>query len=358
MANTKISEMQEALVVNNNDYIPIIQGGVNKKAQASLIGSGGGGVSGDTLPVGAMLPYSSTTLPANWLECNGQAVSREEYSLLFAVIGTTYGAGDGSTTFNLPDKRGKVSVGRNTSDTDFDTIGETGGEKTHTLTINEMPSHTHEVRDSNRREGLSTGSSGGSGNTRMVNSLPVSAYNIDDEHSIHAIKTGGSQPHNNLQPYQVDCWIIKAKQSAGVVANVVDNLNSDSATDALSAKQGKVLNEKIEQRITTGVEIATNEWIDNKRVYRKRIDCGYLPNTTTKQIPHGLTNFTLVKAPIGFASVVYSSTEKYTIPLPCVNLDGLAYSISITVTFTDVEIKSGSNRNTYSGYVDLYYTKD
>lgn len=188
-----------------------------------------GGVSGDTLPVGAMLPFGSTNLPANWLECNGQAVSRTEYALLFAVIGTDYGAGDGSTTFNLPDKRGRVSVGRNTGDTDFDTLGETGGEKTHTLIVNEMPSHTHDINS-----GATTMTSGGSNDVEQTSGSRTYTF-------LNVQSTGGGQPHNNLQPYMVDCWIIKAKQSAGVVANVVDNLNSTSATDALSANQGRIL---------------------------------------------------------------------------------------------------------------------
>ena len=61
--------------------------------------------------------------------CDGRAVSRSDYSELFAVIGTTYGSGDGSTTFNLPNLKGRVPVGKDSSQTEFDTIGETGGSK-------------------------------------------------------------------------------------------------------------------------------------------------------------------------------------------------------------------------------------
>lgn len=63
---------------------------------------GSGGASGDTLPIGAIIPYTSDTIPTNWLLCDGSAISRTEYSDLFNVIGTTYGQGDGLTTFNLP----------------------------------------------------------------------------------------------------------------------------------------------------------------------------------------------------------------------------------------------------------------
>lgn len=80
-------------------------------------------------PVGIISMYSGTTAPTGWLICDGSAISRTTYATLFGVIGTTYGSGDGSTTFNLPNLKGKVPVGLNSSDTDFDTIGETGGGK-------------------------------------------------------------------------------------------------------------------------------------------------------------------------------------------------------------------------------------
>lgn len=80
-------------------------------------------------PVGLISMYSGTTAPTGWLICDGSAISRTTYATLFGVIGTTYGSGDGSTTFNLPNLKGKVPVGLNSGDTDFDTIGETGGGK-------------------------------------------------------------------------------------------------------------------------------------------------------------------------------------------------------------------------------------
>ena len=193
-----------------------------------------GAVSGDTLPVGAIMPFGSDTIPDNWLLCNGQAVSRTDYQELFNTIGITYGSGDGFTTFNLPDLQGKIPVGKDENDTDFDTLGNTGGEKEHTLTINEMPSHNHQ--SSNYFEG-----SGGASGVWAVRSL-ADLTGYKDTSS----QTGGNQPHNILQPYIVQNYIIKAKQSSGVVATVVDGLNSTSATNALSANQGKVLKELLE----------------------------------------------------------------------------------------------------------------
>jgi len=95
------------------------------------------------VPTGSINMWATTTAPTSWLLCDGTAVSRTTYAALFAVIGTTYGTGDGSTTFSLPNLKGKVPVGRDSADASFDTMGELGGAKTHTLTSAEMPIHTH-----------------------------------------------------------------------------------------------------------------------------------------------------------------------------------------------------------------------
>lgn len=182
---------------------------------------GGGEIVGDTLPIGSQIPFAGTIVPDGWLLCDGSAVSRTEYIDLFRAVGTSYGAGDGSTTFNLPNKKGKVSVGLDTSDTDFNTIGKTGGEKTHKLTVSEMPSHSHEL-------GYDTGVLVASGQNY---GNPGTGASYGQGWNTKAV--GGSQAHNNLQPYQVDNWIIKAFQSAGVVAQV-NNAKSESKLDTYS----------------------------------------------------------------------------------------------------------------------------
>lgn len=89
------------------------------------------GFSGSYVPeAGRILPYGGTTAPPGYLLCDGAAYSREDYSELFAVIGTTFGSGDGSTTFNVPDLRGRTSIGANASHL----MGTTGGEESHTHT--------------------------------------------------------------------------------------------------------------------------------------------------------------------------------------------------------------------------------
>ena len=94
---------------------------------------------------GVITAFGGSSAPTGWLLCDGSAVSRSTYADLFAVVSTTYGIGDGSTTFNVPDLKGKVPVGKDASQTEFDTLGETGGAKTVTLDTTMIPSHSHNV---------------------------------------------------------------------------------------------------------------------------------------------------------------------------------------------------------------------
>lgn len=94
-------------------------------------------------PTGSVTMFAGASAPSGHLLCDGSPVSRSTYSTLFGVVGTTYGAGDGSTTFNLPNLKGKIPVGLDAAQTEFDALGETGGAKTHTLSAAEMPIHTH-----------------------------------------------------------------------------------------------------------------------------------------------------------------------------------------------------------------------
>lgn len=203
----------------------------------------------DMIDVGTIVPYSGGEAPKNWLICDGRAVSRATYVELFNIIGTTYGAGDGSTTFNLPNLKGKVIIGLDSSDNDFNEIGKTGGEKTHTLTVDEMPSHTHNIY------GALTGENKSITNTGNDWGLTTKDWSKD-----MATNTGGDQPHNNLQPYIVVNYIIKYHREiiTNLTSSVEDTLISNSTTNALSAKQGKILNEtKVSSTNIKNIEMVT-----------------------------------------------------------------------------------------------------
>ena len=92
-------------------------------------------------PAGIIMPFAGIVAPEGYLFCDGSAVSRTTYATLYAVIGDTFGAGDGSTTFNLPDLGGRVPLGASSTHL----LGSTGGSETVTLTESELPAHTHEV---------------------------------------------------------------------------------------------------------------------------------------------------------------------------------------------------------------------
>jgi microcystin-dependent protein len=94
-------------------------------------------------PAGVVSAFAGAAAPTGYLLCDGAAVSRATYSTLFATLGTTYGAGDGSTTFNLPDLDGRVPVGRDAAQPVFAALNNRGGEITHTLTVAELAGHTH-----------------------------------------------------------------------------------------------------------------------------------------------------------------------------------------------------------------------
>ena len=96
-------------------------------------------------PVGVVVPFAggSGSVPSDFLLCDGQLVSRTTYATLFAVVGTTYGAGDGTTTFAVPNMQGVFPIGVGTLAPDTYVLGVTGGEARHLLTTTEMPSHGH-----------------------------------------------------------------------------------------------------------------------------------------------------------------------------------------------------------------------
>ena len=168
------------------------------------------------VPIGAVSSFAgpNNNLPSGWLLCDGSNVSRTTYYLLFLAIGTTYGAGDGSTTFTLPNLKGKIPVGLDASQTEFDTLGETGGEKAHTLTTNEMPSHSHTINDPSHTHTYTTRT--GNQDTDNAFGTEIAANEttgtINTSASTTGItinNTGGGQAHNNLQPYIVLNYMIK-----------------------------------------------------------------------------------------------------------------------------------------------------
>lgn len=313
------------------------------------IPTGGGMPTGDTFPIGAITSYAGNTAPTNWLICDGSAISRVTYADLFNAIGTTYGAGDGSTTFNLPNLKGKVPVGKDTTQNEFDNLGEIGGEKTHTLTIDEMPSHKHngifeyysEREISNRIDG------GGGGHNINYSSFDGS---MDNSYSyLYTADAGGGQPHNNLQPYIVLNYIIKAFQSSGTVADV-SNITNISDTDTYSCNYINSMD-----KYSTS-ELKTNKvWIDGKPIYRK---CITLTNVYTGYVEHyhGISNVDNLISMVG--TLEYDDKIQYIPNVVCDNTTGYGagfVDFKKSGTFHTLFGTSISTTNTV--YVIFEYTK-
>ncbi|MBP2663747.1 MAG: exported protein of unknown function [Firmicutes bacterium] len=171
----------------------------------AVLGSGSFDGSGDlsittsagslaSIPTGTILPYAGSSAPTGYLLCDGSAVSRTTYASLYSVVGTTYGTGDGSTTFNVPNLKDKFMLGKGAT---YATLATTGGEATHTLTVAEMPAHTHTttfIRDQ---------CSGTSGNAVFGDE------ERDGTNDITSGSTGGGGAHNNMPPYIVVNYCIK-----------------------------------------------------------------------------------------------------------------------------------------------------
>lgn len=163
-----------------------------------------------TIPVGIVVEYEgdSGDIPTGFLLCDGSAVSRTTYADLFAKIGTKHGAGNGTTTFNLPNRKGRVAVGYDASQSEFNALAKSGGEKTHTLSSTEMPVHTHTQDPHSHLVPTSSGDTTGSGN--IPNNSTAGTPNVLTQATVATNQNaGGGAAHNNLQPYITTLFIIK-----------------------------------------------------------------------------------------------------------------------------------------------------
>lgn len=159
------------------------------------------------MPAGAVTMTLATTAPAGWLLAQGQTLNTADYPDLARAMGIT------ASTFTLPDMRGRVPVGLDAGQTEFDAMQETGGTKTHTLSIAEMPSHNHGGATGTPTVPPSAGRFGdwtGVGvQTGWATTMVSGGSNEYTAHT-HAITAqGGGGSHNNLQPYLVLNFMVK-----------------------------------------------------------------------------------------------------------------------------------------------------
>jgi microcystin-dependent protein len=170
---------------------------------------------------GTILPWSTVTPPSGFLECDGTAVSRSTYAALFAVVGTTYGIGDGSTTFNVPNLADNVAVGKSNNKA----LGTTGGANTvtptgnvagstanATLTTAQLASHSHTFQtNSGGSQNVTYQNSGQSGSTNQgtANTVTVNSTGSGQGHSHNMSANFAGDANSVLQPYLTLIYIIK-----------------------------------------------------------------------------------------------------------------------------------------------------
>ena len=216
-------------------------------------------------PVGTIIPYGGSTLPAGYLWAAGGTASRTAYAELFAVYGTTYGAGDGSTTFGLPDWRGRTPFGKDdmggtaanrltsTFGIDGATLGATGGAQSTTLITANLPAHNHTatVTDPGHAhaqtvtsDGGFTGPATGGGTTAYAFDGAQNTASATTGISVSIGNTGSGSAFSNIPPGAVSNWIILAIPAAasastlGVNGHLYRWSTTTTDTDPGSGKLG------------------------------------------------------------------------------------------------------------------------
>lgn len=294
---------------------------------------------GDTLPIGSIVAFASDTIPNGWLLCDGSVVSRTTYSELFNAIGLNY-VEDGvewldEERFPLPNAKGRTLVGKDSTDTDFNKLGKTSGEKTHTLTKSELPKIDIQTKFASSSGGDGSGLVYGTSTGSSPNNL---VYNVNY----------GSQAHNNLHPYLAENFIIKAKNTVVVKGDVIQENGTASTTNVYSAK---AIDNKLKTNIVIGQEVATNEYEGGKQVFIKEIYISSLPNATRKIVETGLTNVKVTK----IHGIARDSSIQ--IPLPFAYPE-LPSCIGIMFVNGSLYINTGSDRTKFTGEITIYYTKN
>lgn len=238
LGTTRIAVVQK---INSNDFLvlgmPGIVNGLSYRGYVNISA---------IQPVGTVSPFigSTSSVPKNWLLCDGSYVSIDTYSELYRLVGSIYGPVlDGR--FKLPDFRGRTLVGAGNGDQLTPRfIGELGGAEKHQLALNEMPAHSHKPAvgtnsgvdfwwGSDDRVGSPNFDYDGAGGTKPNDGFIAPSTKTDT--------VGGNSPHNNMPPYSVANWIIRAKAESEFALLDVNVESLTNVDKGATASAGDVL---------------------------------------------------------------------------------------------------------------------
>jgi microcystin-dependent protein len=321
-------------------YLQVDAGG-NLSWQQPVAGSGTTFVYDDVLPVGSILPWASNSTPTNYLICDGSTFDGRLYPSLSAILLDTYGLRNGNN-FKLPNLKGKIPVGAGTNIPDLSgntqtfTLGTSGGEYVHKLTIAEMPSHSHDIL-------CKVSVDSGGSEIPPTDSKSSNTY-------YPTLSTGGDQSHNNIQPYVVTNYIIKAKPDpkvdfgltigAGLSANTstgninlsggtirvkVDNTTiAINGTDQLSVKTGGISGQQLTGQQTGSAPIfGARAWVN----------FGFVSSTLITRASGNVASVT--RNTMGLYSIVFQTPlpdNNYTVIGTAKNLNTTIWSAGIVST--------------------------
>ncbi|MBE6152699.1 MAG: hypothetical protein E7166_00530 [Firmicutes bacterium] len=295
----------------------------------------------DNEPLACTKIYFGTTEPNGYKFANGQELSRTEYAELFKVIGTNYGSGDGSTTFNLPNMNGRVPVGLNVNQEWFNTLGKTGGstelqEHSHIQTVGGFPSVDGNANGSTEAYGY------------RITSLDVETSKVN-----MTLPTGSGNT-GNLQPYITVNYIIKVKNLATLPPNaeLIDENGTPSDTNTYNAN---AINELVKDVYSTK-EQQIGTWL-GKPLYRKTLQfTDTVDSATALAKPHGISNVDTIWID---TSNSFLKSGNSTFPLPQVCYYGsFTDRVGVHVDIENINMYSESGwGSNWLKIVTLNYTK-
>ena len=313
--------------------------------------------------VGTIYPFAGSTIPDTFMLCDGSALDTTKYSELFSVIGYTYG-GSGDS-FNIPDLRGKVLVGCDSSDTSFNALGKKGGAKEVTLTVAQMPEHEgHLYQNVTDIEAVPPpiGNLAGFLNESIMTAHPSSGRGWNSVAGNEVVPAGVSrgrdQPHENMPPYMVCNYIIKVNQgiSTDDFRLPIDQTYTPTSPNAQSglatAEAVGVANDYTDKAIKSSKTYANNTFAP---AIKNTVSGSVLAVHDVSPIEHSLDIKLLSDTVTDFSTV---SVSRYGENLwDFYNLTGITDGYTVTKNGLTATIKDGyitiAGTHTYSGYTNI-----